>query len=198
MVDGKEVSLAFKDQRVHLDVTDNVQVKDKALSLGRRRDQISVWDVANFEEIQTGGQGGQVSKNGTVERGGDTETVGRYERRGDRRLGTDGVGKDDGSDSPLTKFNAHHDSAGRFASSDAAYVVRYRGDDLEDGHAIVEAHLNDTVIGALRWDYYAEPPTVVDVSVDSNYRRQGVATKLFDTALNQDQPNITLPSYQVA
>ena len=33
-----------------------------SVSLGRRRDQISIWDVINTEEIQTGGKGADVEK----------------------------------------------------------------------------------------------------------------------------------------
>jgi len=62
--DGKDIMdpLPRNRQLVHLDVTDNISDKRRAVSLGRRRDQISVWDVANFEEVQTGGKGGNVSE----------------------------------------------------------------------------------------------------------------------------------------
>lgn len=61
--DGKDIMdpLPRDRQLVHLDVTDNISDKRRAISLGRRRDQISVWDVSNFEEVQTGGKGGNVS-----------------------------------------------------------------------------------------------------------------------------------------
>ena len=36
--------------------------RTRAVSLGRRRDQISIWDVINTEEIQTGGKGADVEK----------------------------------------------------------------------------------------------------------------------------------------
>jgi len=45
--------------RVHLDVAQNVADRDKAVALGRRRDQISIWDVEAADEIQTGGKGEQ-------------------------------------------------------------------------------------------------------------------------------------------
>lgn len=47
--------------KVHLDVAQNVPDRDKAVSLGRRRDQISIWDVTAGEEIETGGKGEQLS-----------------------------------------------------------------------------------------------------------------------------------------
>jgi len=98
VVDGKEVPLEPKDQLVHLDVTDNVGSRERAVSLGRRRDQISVWDVANFEEVQTGGSGGTVSKGRAVAGGGDAEADDGDVGRRNRSMGTQGVGVDDGQD----------------------------------------------------------------------------------------------------
>jgi GNAT superfamily N-acetyltransferase len=60
--DGSKTPLARKDQVVHLDVTDRIVGEARAVSLGRRRDQISIWDVVNTEEIQTGGKGADVEK----------------------------------------------------------------------------------------------------------------------------------------
>ena len=60
--DGSKTPLAREDQVVHLDVTDRIIERSQAVSLGRRRDQISIWDVINTEEIQTGGKGADVEK----------------------------------------------------------------------------------------------------------------------------------------
>ena len=45
------------DGKVYLDVSDNIQDRQKAITAGKRRNQISIWDVANFEEVNTGGTG---------------------------------------------------------------------------------------------------------------------------------------------
>ncbi len=45
------------DNKVYLDVSQNVQDRGRAVELGRQRNQISIWDVVNFEEIGTGGTG---------------------------------------------------------------------------------------------------------------------------------------------
>jgi hypothetical protein len=46
------------DGQVYLDVSENIEDEGEAISRGRDRDQISIWDVANFKEIETGGTGG--------------------------------------------------------------------------------------------------------------------------------------------
>lgn len=45
------------DGQVYLDISENIQDVDTARTLGAERDQISIWDVANFAEIETGGTG---------------------------------------------------------------------------------------------------------------------------------------------
>ena len=45
------------DGQVYLDISENIQNVDTARTLGAKRDQISIWDVANFAEIETGGTG---------------------------------------------------------------------------------------------------------------------------------------------
>jgi hypothetical protein len=45
------------DGKVYLDISENIQNVDTARTLGAKRDQISIWDVANFAEIETGGTG---------------------------------------------------------------------------------------------------------------------------------------------
>lgn len=71
------------DGKVYLDVSDNIMDEAKATSLGRRRDQISIWDVANFREIDTGGTG-QLSKSESVE-GDSTSRSDERDGRGDRQ-----------------------------------------------------------------------------------------------------------------
>lgn len=86
IVDGVEVAIPASEQKVHLDVTDRIVGKDKAISLGRRRNQISIWDVVNFDEIQTGGTGGQLEK-GTSSHRTVGETVDGNVGRGNHGLG---------------------------------------------------------------------------------------------------------------
>ena len=43
-----------KDGQVYLDVSENIEDEGEAISRGRERDQISIWDVANFKESETG------------------------------------------------------------------------------------------------------------------------------------------------
>jgi hypothetical protein len=74
-----------EDNKVYLDVSENVQDKARAVQLGRERNQISIWDVVNFDEIQTGGTG--VTKEG---RNSDGRTSIEYlgnDGRPDRQLG---------------------------------------------------------------------------------------------------------------
>lgn len=69
------------DGQVYLDVSENIKDEGEAISRGRERDQISIWDVANFKEIETGGTGG-IEKT----RGSTTARFVKYDRRTDRRL----------------------------------------------------------------------------------------------------------------
>ena len=46
-----------EDGNVYLDISENIQSRSEAISAGQARDQISIWDVANFAEVQTGGTG---------------------------------------------------------------------------------------------------------------------------------------------
>jgi hypothetical protein len=62
----------------------------------------------------------------------------------------------------VVKYNADQprESNGEFGSGDNAsnidYKVRFRGNDLEEGTAIVEARDGDKVVGALRWNFYVK------------------------------------------
>jgi len=51
------------DKQIYLDLSDNVATEDIAVKLGspNYRDQISIWDVKNSKEIQTGGTGGKAA-----------------------------------------------------------------------------------------------------------------------------------------
>lgn len=67
------------DGKVYLDISENIQNVDTARTLGAKRDQISIWDVANFAEIQTGGTG-NVGK----DRGSETARHLKDDGRGNR------------------------------------------------------------------------------------------------------------------
>jgi GNAT superfamily N-acetyltransferase len=70
-----------EDGQVYLDVSENIMDEGEATSRGRERDQISIWDVANFKEVQTGGTGG-IEKT----RGSRTTRFVKHDRRTDRRI----------------------------------------------------------------------------------------------------------------
>ena len=75
-----------EDGKVYLDVSENIQDRERARTLGAKRDQISIWDVANFAEIETGGTG-------NVEKTGSSSTS-RFiddDRRADRRVRQDNL-----------------------------------------------------------------------------------------------------------
>jgi GNAT superfamily N-acetyltransferase len=77
------------DGQVYLDISENISDRETARTLGAKRDQISIWDVANFAEIDTGGTG-NVGKNRSYQ-------TSRYitdERRANRQLRSGVVGKD--------------------------------------------------------------------------------------------------------
>lgn len=45
------------DGKVYFDVSANIGDRETAIEMGQANDQISIWDVVNFEEIATGGTG---------------------------------------------------------------------------------------------------------------------------------------------
>lgn len=42
---------------LHLDVSQRFEDRDKAISAGRERNQLAVWDIGKMEEVSTGGTG---------------------------------------------------------------------------------------------------------------------------------------------
>jgi hypothetical protein len=72
------------DGQVYLDVSENIMDEATAISRGESRDQISIWDVANFKEITTGGTGATKAIEKT--RGSRTSRYFEDERRRDREL----------------------------------------------------------------------------------------------------------------
>jgi hypothetical protein len=110
-----------EDGNVYLDVSQNIQNKGEAISAGRSRDQISIWDVANFAEIQTGGTG--VTKQEVGSRGIADEYLGD-DGFGDRGLRSEDLGQVSKTQviyfapglKPIIKFNPYHDERGRFST----------------------------------------------------------------------------------
>ena len=49
-------------QMVHLDVSLNIPDLDEAVKIGRKNNQLAIWDVANMDEIDTGGTGYATAK----------------------------------------------------------------------------------------------------------------------------------------
>lgn len=77
------------DGKVYLDVSENIQNKERAISAGQKQDQISIWDVVNFAEIETGGTG-------NVEKTGNSRTASKYfgdERFRDRSIRPENLGE---------------------------------------------------------------------------------------------------------
>jgi hypothetical protein len=77
------------DGQVYLDVSENIQDRERAISAGQKQDQISIWDVTNFAEIETGGTG-SVEKTGS---GRDTKEHRGDDRFGDRSLRPENLGE---------------------------------------------------------------------------------------------------------
>jgi hypothetical protein len=77
------------DGQVYLDVSENIQDRERAISAGQKQDQISIWDVTNFAEIETGGTGNV----GKTRSGRDTKEHRRYERFRNRSLRPENLGE---------------------------------------------------------------------------------------------------------
>jgi hypothetical protein len=89
----------LNDSKVYLDVSENIQELFEAIRRGRERNQKAIWDVANLSEIDTGGTGLVKERN---QDGGVEEHLGD-DRRGDRRVRTENLGKSSGEER-LTVF----------------------------------------------------------------------------------------------
>lgn len=106
---------------VYLDVSQNIQDKGEAISAGQARDQISIWDVANFAEIQTGGTGVTKQEIGS---GGIADEHFGDDGFGNRSLRSEDLGEVSKTQvirfepglKPIIKFNPYHDERGRFTT----------------------------------------------------------------------------------
>ena len=140
------------DGQVYLDVSENIKDEGEAISRGRDRDQISIWDVANFKEIETGGTGG-IEKT----RSSRTARYVEHDGRADRRLRQRDLGKVsktlkviyfDYGLKPVLKHEGHEDQSSHgnwargYTEEEIARVeeMRDKGPSVEDlGSAIKES-----------------------------------------------------------
>ena len=89
----------LSDGKVYLDVSENIQSKSTATRMGRERNQKEIWDVVNQVGINTGGTG-LVEKRS---QDGGVEEHSRDDRRRDRRIRAENLGKSSGKEK-LTVF----------------------------------------------------------------------------------------------
>jgi hypothetical protein len=89
----------LNEGKVYLDVSENIQSKSRATKIGRERNQLTIWDVANLSEIDTGGTGLVKERNQDSR----VEEHFRDDRRGDRRIRAENLGKSSGEEK-LTVF----------------------------------------------------------------------------------------------
>lgn len=79
---------------VVLDVSYVIEDRDEAIRLGQQNNQQAIWDIANFDEIDTGGTGDRQEK-GYGRQGlsyATTKADRRHDRRRTRRLAENGMG----------------------------------------------------------------------------------------------------------
>lgn len=146
----------WRDQatgKFYLDVVDNVKDEDKAVALGRNRDQISVFNIETFQEIKTGGTGEGNGKpefdrhpddifgEGTVVRKSARELHPAFGQR-EGRLG-DGSSEEDSELLKEWSEDAHpRDETGKFASSATADTYAAK---IAERAAIAEPQLTATM-----------------------------------------------------
>ena len=110
-----------EDGNVYLDVSQNIQDKGAAISAGQSRNQISIWDVANFAEIQTGGTGvtkQEVGSGGIAIKhlGNDGFGIGSVRAEDLGQVRKTQVIRFAPGLKPIIKFNPYHDERGRFTT----------------------------------------------------------------------------------
>jgi hypothetical protein len=93
--------------KVFLDVSENVMDRETAVRRGKRRDQISIWDVVNAEEIDTGGTG-QIAEKST-DSSGTTAEFRRDDGGRDSSVRADALGEVSGQS--VAKHGQHDQSA---------------------------------------------------------------------------------------
>jgi 8-oxo-dGTP pyrophosphatase MutT (NUDIX family)/GNAT superfamily N-acetyltransferase len=79
--------------------------------------------------------------------------------------------------------------------SGLTYQAWYRTDPtnderLPDGTAIATCNWGVDVVAALRWNYYTEPPEVIGITVEPQYRRRGIGTALFNWVKETQQSDL--------
>ena len=82
--------------------------------------------------------------------------------------------------------NQYEQVGGSGGGQEPTYKVKFRADYLGEGEASVEAYVGDKWAGFLKWNYLSESPEIVDVSVEPQFQRQGIATNLYKEALKNE------------
>ena len=176
------------DGQVYLDVSENIEDEGEAISRGRERDQISIWDVANFKEIETGGTGG-IEKT----RSSTTARFVKYDRRADRRLRQRDLGEVsktlkviyfDYGLKPVIKHGEHDQSehgnwARGYTADEVARIEEMRGlgPSLEDLDNVLKENDTEYTDEQLKLvvendsDFYADATRDIDERVDERLRK---------------------------
>jgi GNAT superfamily N-acetyltransferase len=176
------------DGQVYLDVSENIEDEGEAISRGRDRDQISIWDVANFKEIETGGTGG-IEKT----RSSRTARYVEHDRRADRRLRQRDLGEVsktlkviyfDYGLKPVIKHGDHDQSehgnwARGFTENEIARIEEMRGlgPSLEDLDNVLKENDTEYTDEQLKLvvendsDFYADATRDIDEKVDERLRK---------------------------
>jgi hypothetical protein len=176
------------DGQVYLDVSENIEDEGEAISRGRDRDQISIWDVANFKEIETGGTGG-IEKT----RSSRTARYVEHDRRADRRLRQRDLGEVsktlkviyfDYGLKPVIKHGEHDQSehgnwARGFTENEIARIEEMRGlgPSLEDLDNVLKENDTEYTDEQLKLvvendsDFYADATRDIDEKVDERLRK---------------------------
>lgn len=116
-----------KNGEVVLDVVDNIQDRDDAIRIGQERNQQSIWDVVNEEEIDTGGTGDRETIG--TQSGETTKAVERDDGRGNRDVRREGLRRIFevyGSEVLKGRF-ASRSEAGRYAAN-----IRWQNNQKEE------------------------------------------------------------------
>jgi GNAT superfamily N-acetyltransferase len=148
------------DGKVYLDVSENIMDRATAVAAGRERDQISIWDVVNRKEIDTGGTGAV----GKAVAGSETAGPEVDDRRGDRRVRKNSVGEVRGRGvvvafepglRPVLKHGSHDQSAhgrrgGGSRSPDEHWTADYARQQDAVARALVDGDYSGLNIGESR------------------------------------------------
>jgi hypothetical protein len=176
------------DGQVYLDVSENIMDEGEATARGRDRDQISIWDVANFKEVETGGTGG-IEKT----RSSRTARYVEHDGRADRRLRQRDLGEVsktlkviyfDYGLKPVIKHGEHDQSehgnwARGFTENEISRIEEMRGlgPSLEDLDNVLKENDTEYTDEQLKLvvendsDFYTDATRDIDEKVDERLRK---------------------------